>query len=262
MKIKSIAVGLGILLVFNGVCFSQSVNDIELTTYYPAPYGDYDMLSLTPSNGPPVATASDGMIYFDDGTTNEKGLHTYDSAIPGWEHFGAVYGVPSGTVVAWAGSIANKPTGWLVCNGAAVSRTTYSKLFAALGGKHGVGDGSSTFNLPDLRDRFVVGANQDSSNVAKSNITGTSLQKGGNTSHHHSIGNHTHPLSGSTGSYSNTKESVVSVDGVTYHKWGWAVYHSNHSHSLSGRSTSGASGNTGPQKHIPRFYALCYIIKT
>jgi microcystin-dependent protein len=50
------------------------------------------------------------------------------------------------------------PTGWLLCNGQAVSRTTYAGLFAVVGTIFGVGNGSSTFNLPDYRDRMPVGA--------------------------------------------------------------------------------------------------------
>jgi microcystin-dependent protein len=50
------------------------------------------------------------------------------------------------------------PVGWLAANGAAVSRTTYATLFAAISTTHGVGDGSTTFNLPDLRGIFVRGS--------------------------------------------------------------------------------------------------------
>lgn len=50
------------------------------------------------------------------------------------------------------------PSGFLVCNGAAVSRTTYAALFSAIGTIHGVGDGATTFNLPDLRGEFIRGA--------------------------------------------------------------------------------------------------------
>ena len=49
------------------------------------------------------------------------------------------------------------PDGWLLCNGAAVSRSTYATLFAVIGTKHGSGDGSTTFNLPNLANRFVEG---------------------------------------------------------------------------------------------------------
>lgn len=49
------------------------------------------------------------------------------------------------------------PDGWLLCNGAAVSRTTYAKLFAAIGTRYGSGDGSTTFNLPNFNGRHVLG---------------------------------------------------------------------------------------------------------
>ena len=62
---------------------------------------------------------------------------------------------PVGTVMAYAGSGA--PTYWLLCNGGAISRSTYSELFSAIGTTYGSGDGSSTFNLPDLRGRVVAG---------------------------------------------------------------------------------------------------------
>ena len=51
------------------------------------------------------------------------------------------------------------PNGWLLCNGSAVSRTTFSALFAKIGTTYGKGDGSTTFNIPDLRDRYIIGAN-------------------------------------------------------------------------------------------------------
>lgn len=63
--------------------------------------------------------------------------------------------IPAGMVQAYAGSTA--PTGWLKCNGAAISRTTYATLFAAIGTTYGAGDGGTTFNVPDLRGEFVRG---------------------------------------------------------------------------------------------------------
>ena len=51
------------------------------------------------------------------------------------------------------------PPGWLLCNGAGVSRSTFSNLFAKIGTTYGMGDGSTTFNIPDLRDRYIIGAN-------------------------------------------------------------------------------------------------------
>lgn len=63
--------------------------------------------------------------------------------------------MPSGAVAHFAMSSA--PSGWLKANGAAVSRTTYANLFAAIGTTFGTGDGSTTFNLPDLRGEFLRG---------------------------------------------------------------------------------------------------------
>lgn len=62
---------------------------------------------------------------------------------------------PSGQIAFFAGSSA--PAGWLKANGAAVSRTTYAALFAAIGTTYGAGDGRNTFNLPDLRGEFMRG---------------------------------------------------------------------------------------------------------
>jgi len=63
--------------------------------------------------------------------------------------------VPAGAVMAFA--METPPTNWLECDGSAVSRTTYADLFTAVGEVFGVGDGSTTFNLPDLRGQFIRG---------------------------------------------------------------------------------------------------------
>ncbi|MBU0487030.1 MAG: tail fiber protein [Bacteroidetes bacterium] len=65
--------------------------------------------------------------------------------------------VPAGTVVAYFGT--TPPSGWLLCDGTAISRTTYANLYAAIGSFCGSGDGSTTFNLPDLRGVFLRGVN-------------------------------------------------------------------------------------------------------
>lgn len=62
---------------------------------------------------------------------------------------------PAGTMALWPSDIA--PTNWLLCDGTAVSRTTYASLFAAVGTKYGAGNGSTTFNLPNLKGRVPVG---------------------------------------------------------------------------------------------------------
>ena len=79
----------------------------------------------------------------------------------------------------------NIPTNWLECNGAAISRTTYSALFAAIGTTWGSGDGSTTFNLPETRGLFPRGWNHSSPNAAPYNDPNASLRtvsnSGGNS---------------------------------------------------------------------------------
>lgn len=67
---------------------------------------------------------------------------------------------PLGTINAFGGSTA--PEGWLLCQGQAISRTTYEDLFAVIGTAFGAGDGSTTFNVPDLRGEFLRGAGTNS----------------------------------------------------------------------------------------------------
>ena len=64
--------------------------------------------------------------------------------------------VPAGTMQMFAGNTI--PAGWLLCDGSAVSRTDYAKLFSAIGTIYGAGDGSTTFALPNLVGRFIEGA--------------------------------------------------------------------------------------------------------
>lgn len=64
---------------------------------------------------------------------------------------------PTGEIKIWTSSTI--PDGFLLCNGSAVSRTTYANLFSKIGTTYGAGDGSTTFNLPDLRDRYIIGVN-------------------------------------------------------------------------------------------------------
>lgn len=64
--------------------------------------------------------------------------------------------LPTGMMINYGGSSA--PSGWLLCDGSAVSRTTYAALFAVIGTTYGAGDASTTFNLPDLQGKFALGA--------------------------------------------------------------------------------------------------------
>lgn len=102
--------------------------------------------------------------------------------------------LPAGAVSAFA--MSTVPTGWLECNGAAVSRSTYASLFAAIGITYGAGNGSTTFNLPDLRAYFIRGWD-NGRGIDPARVFG-STQAGSNISHSHGAGtllmpNHGHP---------------------------------------------------------------------
>ena len=91
-------------------------------------------------------------------------------------------GNPAGTIIPCGNSAALPRT--LLCNGAAVSRTTYSALFAAIGTTYGVGDGSTTYNIPDTRGLFLRGVGTNPSN-ANNTATLGSRQLDDNKSHTH-----------------------------------------------------------------------------
>lgn len=102
--------------------------------------------------------------------------------------------VPAGVMAPFAGSSA--PSGWLLAYGQAISRTTYSDLFAAIGTTYGSGDGSTTFNLPDARGRALFGVDNMGGSAANrvtsgvSGITGTTLGATGGSEamHQHNHG--------------------------------------------------------------------------
>lgn len=93
---------------------------------------------------------------------------------------------PTGQVAYFA--VSSAPAGWLKANGAAVSRTTYAALFAAIGTTFGNGDGSTTFNLPDLRGEFVRGWD-DSRGIDAGRSLGTAQTDAFKT-HNHQLGNY------------------------------------------------------------------------
>ena len=77
--------------------------------------------------------------------------------------------VPTGIVQYYTGSTA--PSGWLLCNGTAVNRTTYANLFTIIGTGYGIGDGSTTFNVPDFRGRIPIGVGTGSGLTARTRGT-------------------------------------------------------------------------------------------
>lgn len=93
-------------------------------------------------------------------------------------------GVPPGTMVDWAGAT-TAPNGWLLCDGSAISRTTYSALFSICGTNYGAGNGSTTFNVPDFRGRIALprdnmgGSSANRVTAAGSGITATTVGNSG-----------------------------------------------------------------------------------
>jgi microcystin-dependent protein len=142
-------------------------------------------------------------LYYNKGT----------SGSPLWE--GA--DVPVGTINMYAGAVADIPTGWLLCNGAAVSRTTYAQLFAVLDTEYGVGDGSGTFNVPNFvtSNKFPRAATNDAgrgTTGGASDVTLTSAESGA-PAHSHSLTDpgHTHQIPSPTNL--NANHSNTSANG-------------------------------------------------
>lgn len=184
---------------------------------------------------------------------------------------GTSISTPVGTVNAYAGSSA--PTGWLLCYGQAISRTTYAALFAVLGTTYGIGDGSTTFNVPDIRGRAVAG---------KDNMGGTSANRltgltdgvdgdvlggsGGletNTLTTSQIPSHQHFLF-NTNSTSDSQPNISNTEYATQVN----VTGGNGGYSINGSSTVatlGLSSSTGggtAHNNVQPTFILNYIIKT
>lgn len=157
--------------------------------------------------------------------------------------------LPAGVTVPYAG--ATSPIGWLLCNGQAVSRTSYPRLFAAIGTTYGAGDGSTTFNVPDLRECNPVGIGKRASGVTNHNeLTLGRFQDDQYQQHSHGVtGNtgSTQPtFTGTAHSHNFTPEGTVSShshnftpEGTVsrhYHTFKWTGSHSHDTLGISGRS--------------------------
>ena len=182
---------------------------------------------------------------------------------------------PIGAVMMWPTNTA--PNKYLICDGSAVSRTTYAKLFSIIGTTFGTGDGSTTFNLPNMKDKFVMGTSSNAalaSTGGAATVTLTVAQMPSHThtqnshnhtqnSHNHTQNGHTHTLNGHTHGFSGTTSEngwhthwCTTYNGATggyeyVRPNGWSgqngnreiAGNGNHSHSYSG-TTGGNSGNT------------------
>jgi len=102
--------------------------------------------------------------------------------------------VPVGSVMPFAGATA--PTGWLLCDGSAVSRTTYAQLFQVIGTTYGAGDGATTFNLPDMRGRVPVarGTNSAINALGKNDGIPADGVAFRHVHHSHGVPSHSHAI--------------------------------------------------------------------
>ena len=173
-----------------------------------------------------------------------------------------IEGIPTATIVPWSSS--SVPSGFLECNGAAVSRSTYSALFAIVGTTYGAGDGASTFNVPDLQDNVAIGksgtkalASTGGANTVAStgNIAGSTANATLSTpqlaSHSHGT-QFSNPPGGSTpgvGSFDNGNDNGTRATTNTGSGGG-------HSHNMSANFSGDATSVVQP------YLTLIYIIKT
>ena len=166
-------------------------------------------------------------------------------------------GIPSGVVFPFAGTVA--PYGYLICDGRAVSRTDYPALFISLGSGalHGAGDGSTTFNLPDYRGKFMRGvdgaAGNDIDKAARTHpVTGAvagnvvgSVQGDNYGSHTHIQNPHTHFVA----FVATSTSGGVSLPG------------SGNQGTVNTGSTTATNQNSGGNETRPKNVNVNYIVK-
>ena len=176
--------------------------------------------------------------------------------------------IPPGTIEAFGGGTV--PDGWLLCDGSTVNRTTYSALFAAVGTAHGSGNGTTTFHLPDLRGRFLRGADNMGTGAAGRDPDAagrTAGNSGGNTGN--TVGSvqseatapHRHWTFANVGSSNQTMSATTytafrSVGGLS----GYDYWHGNTTTDASLGLTSNATTGTITETR-PQNLAVEYIIK-
>ena len=176
------------------------------------------------------------------------------------------YIMPAGSVIPYAGTSA--PTGFLFCDGSAVSRSTYAALFAVIGTTYGAGDGSSTFALPDLRGRVVAGKDDMGSSSANrltdqsGGLNGDTLGDTGGSETHTLT---TAQLASHTHSFSDT-DSITAMtflnDGLGVNRGGSGQSSSSNSISVSISGTTGSTGSGSAHNNVQPTIILQYIIRT
>jgi microcystin-dependent protein len=139
---------------------------------------------------------------------------------------------------------ASAPTGFLLCDGSAVSRTTYAALFSAIGTVYGVGDGSTTFNVPNMQGRVPVGRDSGQTEFDTLGETGGAKT---HTLTEAELASHSHALAGTV--------KIITVD---ENESGWSSTGSAYSH----RDTTEAAGGGGAHNNLQPYVVVNYIIKT
>ena len=173
-----------------------------------------------------------------------------------------IEGIPTATIVPWSDS--SIPSGFLECDGAAVSRTTYADLFAIVGTTYGTGDGSTTFNVPDLQDNVQVGKSNNKALATSggANTVTSTGNVGGSTANATlstaQLASHGHELrvnnaAGGTPSVDYTTPSNGSTRGDMVLSTGSG---SGHSHNMSANFSGDATSVLQP------YLTIIYIIKT
>jgi len=174
-----------------------------------------------------------------------------------------IEGIPTATIVPW--SSASVPTGFLECNGQAVSRSTYADLFAIVSTTYGSGDGASTFNVPNLADNVAIGKspNKALASTGGANTVASSGNVGGSTANASlstpQLANHSHPMpignlaDSGTGSPNSPGIRFVNPSGGNTGGQGSG---GGHSHNMSANFSGSATSVVQP------YIALIYIIKT
>jgi len=162
--------------------------------------------------------------------------------------------VPTGSLIMWASNTI--PSDWKLCNGAAISRVTFATLFSLLGTTFGAGDGTTTFNLPDFRNKFPYGADtvavggtggSADSIVVSHTHTATSTVTDPGHNHTYNQATNQSPQSGSATNVfvSNTSQNTGNaVTGITV------------------ATTNASTGSSGTNANLPPFLGINFIIKT